>query len=120
MLFLSKGSIANAFGDSDEYREYKRGCLGLCNVRLGLPYMDFPFNSAEAGFKDFDSAMKYAQGLAAKPGKKIRIFAALFDKCQIDESKWDQMSGEIPDFKHIVAAEGLFDFRYCPSIVLIP
>jgi RHS repeat-associated protein len=89
------------WGETDDYREFQRGCVGLTNVRLGLPYGDMPYRSAEAGFKDFDSAMKYAQDLPAKPGKKVRIFAVLFKHLQIDKDKWDQMSGEI-DVKNVV------------------
>jgi hypothetical protein len=101
--------------ENADYKEYRRGCIGLCNVRLGLPYMTDPIKSAEAGFFDYDSAEKYAKTLPAKDGKKVRIFAVLFDKLRVlDDKQWKTLQerkvGRVPYFKGIVDMGAEFDY----------
>ena len=110
VLHLWTWSLGKLFGESDNYAEYRRGCVGLCNIRLGLPYMDFPYKSAKGIFKDFDSAMQCAKGQTVPSGKKVRIFAMLFDKILVTEDKWKSIDGEIPNFAAIVDQAGGFDF----------
>ncbi len=84
----------------EDYREYMRGCIGLCTLRLGLPKGGVPYKSAEKCFTEFSDAYEYAKGLTSKDGKKVRIFAILFDNLTfMTEEEWKMTSGEIPKDK---------------------
>jgi hypothetical protein len=64
------------------YVEYARGCVGLLNLRLGLPYGVAPEPSAVAIFTKLDEALKFYiksfnDGSCPK-GKVPRLFAKVF------------------------------------------
>ncbi|MGL4422870.1 MAG: RHS repeat domain-containing protein, partial [Gemmataceae bacterium] len=64
-------------------REYERGCIGLCNLRLGLPIFDFPEKKAIACYTSFDLAYKRMQYEGLKfnreSGRRPRIFAKIVE-----------------------------------------
>ena len=88
-----------------DYTEYQRGCVGITNVRLGLPYGNWSYKGAEKGFTDYGSAHQYAVSLPAQPGKKVRIIAVLFNTfsatSKLTEIKWNAIKGEVPGFTDV-------------------
>ncbi|MCI0642633.1 MAG: hypothetical protein L0Y70_26435 [Gemmataceae bacterium] len=68
--------------DEDAFREGRRGCVGLANVRLGTRYMSFPiFNNQSTVFRTFAEADLYRKLLLVQPqpgAAQPRIFAVQF------------------------------------------
>jgi hypothetical protein len=93
-----------------DFTEFRRGCIGLCNVRLGLPYQDVPLRSALKCFKNIEDAESFRASLQqADRTSAYRIFAVLFDKMNIPEEKWNDLTETEQPLPIVDLGQG-FDF----------
>jgi RHS repeat-associated protein len=92
--------------ETKEYTEYQRGCKGLANIRLGLPYAMWRTTSAEQCFKTYEEAEKYANSLPSKRGKAVRMMAFILDERKIPAKKWEEMKGGF------TRPQDIIDIRY--------
>ncbi len=98
---------------SDDYRECRRGCVGLANVRLGTTYMRYPiFGNQARFFRTYAEANAYRQQLLAQQhpgGAQPRIFAVAFNKLNgINEQEFNRPNRQ-PQGTDVVL-DGGFDF----------